>query len=250
MQEKELRTTTKQRIVIVIIAVLTLVSTILAYMLIVLAGNKSSNSNENSPEMAALQEEYNKKQSEVNEYAATLSSQYLSELASYKSRVKAYNAATVNSEGLKTVDLKEGTGRELAEDDKDYFAYYIGWCADESIFDSSFNDKENPTALNAPLSANMGLIEGWNQGVIGMKIGGVRELSIPAELAYGDAQEICGSTGSPLKFVVMPIADEKLTTYYNELNEIYGKMVQLYSKDQPSANVTVEDTDTETTVEE
>ncbi|MBQ3306522.1 FKBP-type peptidyl-prolyl cis-trans isomerase [Candidatus Saccharibacteria bacterium] len=179
--------------------------------------------------MAALQEEYSAKQTEVNNYAATLSSQYFNDLNSFRGRVKAYNATTANSDGLKTVDLKEGTGRELAEGDTDYFAYYIGWCADESIFDSSFNDKDNPTALGAPLSASMGLIEGWNQGVIGMKIGGVREISIPTELAYGDTQEICGGTGSPLKFIVLPIADEKLTTLSNELEAIYGKMVEVYS---------------------
>lgn len=231
MEEKELKTTTKQRVVIVVIAVLTLLSTILAYMLIVLAGNKSnSTSSETSPELAKLQEEYSAKQAEVNQYATTLSSQYFNDFSSFRNRVKAYNAATANSDGLKTVDLKEGTGRELAEGDTNYFAYYIGWCADESIFDSSLDDKDNPTALKIPLSASMGLIEGWNQGVIGMKIGGVRELSIPAELAYGDTQEICGGTGSPLKFIVMPIADEKLSSYANDLNDIYAKMVEEYSK--------------------
>lgn len=229
MQEKELRTSTRQRVVIIIIAILTLVSTILAYLLIVMSGNKSSDSVENDSEMIALQEEYSAKQSEINEYGAVLASQYFDEFNSYRSQIKAYNATTANTDGLKTVDLKEGTGRELAEGDTDYFAYYIGWCADESIFDSSFNDNEAPTTLNAPLSASVGLIEGWNQGVIGMKIGGIREISIPAELAYGDTQEICGGTNSPLKFLVLPITDEKLTTLGAELEEIYGKMVERYS---------------------
>lgn len=249
MQEKELRTTTGQRIVIIVIAILTVVSFILAYLLIVLAGNKSkSDTAENNPELAALQEEYNKYQSEVNEYGTTLSGKYLDELKSYKSRVKAYNAAAANSDGLKTVDLKQGDGRELAEGDTNYFAYYIGWCADEAIFDSSFNDKDNPTALNVPLAASVGLIEGWNQGVIGMKIGGVRELSIPAELAYGDTQEICGSTGSPLKFIVMPIADDKLTELAKKMDETYNKMIEAYQKSAGAtssngSNVTVTSAD-------
>lgn len=245
MQEKELKTTTGQRIVIIVIAILTVVSFILAYLLIVLAGNKSkSTTAEDNPELTALQDEYNKYQSEVNEYGATLSSQYLDELKSYKSRVKAYNATTANSDGLKTVDLKQGDGRELTEGDTDYFAYYIGWCADEAIFDSSFNDKDNPTALNVPLAAGIGLIEGWNQGVIGMKLGGVRELSIPAELAYGDTQEICGATGSPLKFIVMPIADDKLSDLSKKMEETYNKMIEVYQKSSSatsdsSSNVTV-----------
>ncbi|MBQ6355419.1 FKBP-type peptidyl-prolyl cis-trans isomerase [Candidatus Saccharibacteria bacterium] len=229
MQEKELRTTTKQRVIIITIAVLTLASTVLAYLLIVLAGNKSNNTAETSPELAALQEEYSQYQSETNEYAATLSQQYLEEFKGYKSRVKAYNATTANSDGLKTVDLKEGTGRELTEGDTDYFAYYIGWCADEAIFDSSFNDSNDPTALNTPLAAGIGLIEGWNQGVIGMKIGGVREISIPAELAYGDTQEICGTTNSPLKFIVMPIADDKLSELSKKMEKTYNEMVEKIS---------------------
>lgn len=240
MQEKELRTSTKQRIVIIVIAILTLVSTILAYLLIVLAGNKSENNVADDPELVALEEEYNAKQSEYNEYSATLASQYFDEFNSYRSQVKAYNATTANSDGLKTVDLKEGTGRELAEDDTDYFAYYIGWCADESVFDSSFNDSDSPTTLNAPLYAGVGLIEGWNQGVLGMKIGGVREISIPAELAYGDTQEICGGTNSPLKFIVMPITDEQLSNLNNELEEIYGRM---YAKYMSNAGDSVEVTE-------
>ena len=81
-----------------------------------------------------------------------------------------------------------------------------------------------------------------------MKIGGVRELSIPAELAYGDTQEICGSTGSPLKFIVMPIVDDKLNDLSKKMEETYNKMVKIYSNSSQSAsddgsNVTVTEAD-------
>jgi FKBP-type peptidyl-prolyl cis-trans isomerase len=49
------------------------------------------------------------------------------------------------------------------------------------------------------------MIEGWNQGVLGMKIGGVRELTIPAELAYGETGSGKIPANSPIKFVLMTI---------------------------------------------
>ena len=50
------------------------------------------------------------------------------------------------------------------------------------------------------------MIEGWKKGLVGMKIGGVRELSIPSDLAYGkngSGEKIPADT--PLKFIVMAI---------------------------------------------
>lgn len=228
MDQKALKTSWKQRIVIILIAVFMLGSTLATYIAIVIASNKKSD-NKDNPELTKLEEEYSAKQSEINEYSSELAKKYFDEFKEYKSNVKSYNAETVNKNGLTTKDLKKGSGKKLEEGDKDYLAYYIGFCADESIFDSSFDDANSPTTLNAPLPAATGLIEGWNQGVIGMRIGGVRELSIPGELAYGDSQEICGGTNSPLKFIVMPIEDEKLSKLNNELENIYNKMMEQYS---------------------
>ncbi|MBR2589078.1 FKBP-type peptidyl-prolyl cis-trans isomerase [Candidatus Saccharibacteria bacterium] len=223
MDQKELKTTTKQRIVIAIIAVLLLASTIATYILIVV-----SSSNSGEAKMSKLQEQYRAKQTEINEYGATLSNKYFNTMNKYRSEVKAYNAESVNSSGIKKTDLQEGDGRELTTGDLNYFAYYIGWCADETIFDATFNNKDNPTSLTVPIYAGQGLIEGWNEGVVGMKIGGVREVAIPGELAYGDTKEICGGTNSPLKFIIMPVADEKLFTLNDELENIYGELVQAY----------------------
>ena len=230
MPEKELKTSLKQRILIIVIAIFLLGSTIAAYVATVVIGNlqKTAGNKVDNEELTALEEEYSSKQSEINEYGNELSKKYFDTMKGYRSRVKAYNAASINNDGLQTKDLKEGNGRKLAEGDTDYFAYYIGWCADESVFDSSFDDEESPTVLNAPLSASVGLIEGWNQGVVGMKIGGVREIAIPGELAYGETQEICGGTNSPLKFVVMAVDDEKLTKLNDELTDIAAKINAIY----------------------
>lgn len=221
MDEKLLKTSPKQRIITILIAVLLLGSTIAAYAAIVVSSGAKADTDQ-------LEEEYTAKQTEINEYAATLSSSYFDEFSSYKSRVKAYNSESANAVGIQKTDLKEGTGRELAAEDYSYFAYYIGWCPDGSVFDSSLDDFDNPTSLKAPLYAGQGLIEGWNEGVIGMKLGGIREIQMPGELAYGDSQEICGATNSPLKFVVMPITDDTLMQLETDLESIYSELINAY----------------------
>lgn len=233
MDQKLLKTSWKQRVVVIVIALLMIFSFIASYVAIVLSNNKkSSDDTADNPELTKIQEEYEKKSAEITAYAESLSKKYFDTLKEYKSRVKSYNATTANTDGLKTTDLKNGDGRELKADDTDYFAYYIGWCADESIFDSSFDSTDSPTKLKTPLSAKAGLIEGWNQGVIGMKLNGVREITIPGELAYGDSQEICGGKNSPLKFVVMPFTDEKMKQLSSEADEIMNRLYAAYYANQ------------------
>lgn len=227
MDPKSLKTSWKQRIVIIAIAVLLLGSTIATYAAIVL-----SNGNSGKASNTELENQYTDKQAEINTYAVTLSDRYFDTFAKFRSEVKAYNADAANSVGIRTRDLLEGTGRELATGDLEYYAYYIGFCPDESIFDSSFNDKDNPTQLTVPIYAAQGLIEGWNLGVVGMKIGGIREIQMPGEKAYGDSREICGTTNSPLKFIVMAIEDEKLKELNDELEQIYGELINRYYSQQ------------------
>lgn len=224
MDPNSLKTTVKQRIMISVIAILLLGSTIATYIGIVLSNGSSGSSS-----TTELENKYTEKQTEIGDYSTVLSSKYFDTFSKFRSEVKAYNVEAANSTGVHTRDLLEGTGRELATGDLEYYAYYIGFCPDESIFDSSFNDQTNPTQLNVPIYAGQGLIEGWNTGVVGMKIGGVREIQMPGEQAYGDSREICGMTNSPLKFIVMAIEDEKLASLYNELEQIYAELSSKYS---------------------
>ncbi|MBR5621085.1 FKBP-type peptidyl-prolyl cis-trans isomerase [Candidatus Saccharibacteria bacterium] len=234
MDEKLLKTSPKQRIITILIAVLLLGSTIAAYVAIVVSSGAKTDTDK-------LEEQYTAKQTEINEYAVGLSETYFKDFSAYKSRVKAYNSEKANSVGVQKTDLKEGTGRELAKDDNAYFAYYIGWCPDGSVFDSSFDDNDSPTSLKAPLYAGQGLIDGWNEGVIGMKLGGVREIQMPGELAYGESQEICGATNSPLKFVVMPITDDTLMQLEADLEGIYSELISAYySSNSSSTSTTAE----------
>lgn len=231
MDAKSLKTSRWQRLGILLIAILLLGGTVFAYLFIFMSGSSSNTGNDEL--IADLTAQYDEKAAELEAAAKPLSEQYFDEFSSYLSNVKAYNAASAEAEILGVKDLKTGTGKTLEEGDTNYFAYYIGWCADGSIFDSSFNDTEDPTSLNVPIDASVGLIEGWNQGVVGMKLGGVRQLTISGDLAYGDTQEICGGYNSPLKFIILAIEkDEEIATLNSELDDIYLQLYYAYYGNQ------------------
>ncbi|MDD3529259.1 MAG: FKBP-type peptidyl-prolyl cis-trans isomerase [Gallionellaceae bacterium] len=59
--------------------------------------------------------------------------------------------------------------------------HYTGWLENGSKFDSS-KDRNEP--FEFPLGRGY-VIRGWDEGVAGMKVGGTRKLTIPAELGYG-----------------------------------------------------------------
>jgi FKBP-type peptidyl-prolyl cis-trans isomerase FkpA len=82
--------------------------------------------------------------------------------------------------GLKYEDLTEGTGAE-AQAGKTVSVHYTGWLTDGQKFDSS-KDRNDPFAF--VLGGGM-VIKGWDEGVQGMKVGGVRRLTIPPQLGYG-----------------------------------------------------------------
>ena len=94
-------------------------------------------------------------------------------------------AMNKSDSGLYTQDLTVGTGAE-AVPGKVVQVHYSGWLPDGSLFDSSI-------PRGQPFSFNLGqgrVIEGWDEGVAGMRVGGKRKLVIPSDLGYG-------SGGSP-----------------------------------------------------
>ena len=224
MDEKELKTSTKQRIFIALIAVLMLGSIIASYAAIILNGGNSSSSgdtNVDQAKVAEYQEAYNKLQAEFSEKTKDDYDRFIA----YKSEIKAYNETSANEDGLQVKDLEKGSGDKISKDNAEYLAYYVGWCADESVFDSSFDNNDNPTAFAKILDASLGMIEGWNQGIEGMRIGGIREITVPGELAYGDSMDICGGKNKPLKFLIMTKAKEDpLKTLASDLDAAYMRL--------------------------
>ena len=81
-------------------------------------------------------------------------------------------------------DIALGSG-DTAAAGKKVTVHYTGWLSEQGArgrkFDSS-KDRGEPFAF--PLGRGQ-VIQGWDQGVAGMKVGGKRELTIPPELGYG-----------------------------------------------------------------
>jgi FKBP-type peptidyl-prolyl cis-trans isomerase FkpA len=86
---------------------------------------------------------------------------------------------TVNE--LQSEDIQVGTGTE-AKAGNMVTVHYTGTLTDGKKFDSSIDRGQ---AFTFNLGAGQ-VIKGWDQGVVGMKVGGKRKLTIPASLAYGD----------------------------------------------------------------
>ena len=88
--------------------------------------------------------------------------------------------ATTTASGIKYEDVKVGTG-ETATAGRTVSVHYTGWLTDGKKFDSS---KDRGKPFEFPLGGGR-VIKGWDEGVQGMKVGGVRKLTIPASLGYG-----------------------------------------------------------------
>ena len=224
MDQSYLKTSWKQRLAIIAIAVLLLGITVATYIGLVINASKSSSSSTDTSKTDEIYQRYTAKSEELNSLASTVALNYFDEFKGYKPNVKGYNEEAANGSGLQTEDIKVGDGTEITEEWNDYFAYYIGYCADESVFDSSFDSLENPTTLKSPISGNQSLIAGWSQGVLGMKVGGVRQITMPGELAYGETREICGGTNKPLRFIIMAVdPGEDYRKLNSELDEIIAE---------------------------
>lgn len=190
-----------QRIGIWIIAVALTIGTLAGFVAIVLAPNNQKADQQYLTELTnqyqVASDEYQRR---LNEQTSMLSSQYFDEFNQYAGKSAVFNASDVTE--LKTEDLKIGSGTEIGSGTS-FVAYYIGWTPDGNVFDSSING----SALSAPITAGPGdVIEGWTEGTTGMKEGGVRELTIPSDKAYGSVgggDQIAPNT--PLKFIIMVI---------------------------------------------
>jgi len=124
-----------------------------------------------------------------------------SEVASLAESLAAQQAATPDETApeapkaepvtkLKIENLKKGTGAKAKNGDV-LTVHYTGWLTDGTKFDSSKNSGRQPFAF--PLGAQK-VIPGWDKGMLGMKVGGKRKLTIPPDMGYGEQ----GTPGGPI----------------------------------------------------
>lgn len=103
----------------------------------------------------------------------------------------------VTTDGLKILDEIVGTGAEVKSGNT-VTVHYLGTLENGVKFDSSYD-------RNTPFTTQIGVgqvIKGWDEGIIGMKVGGKRKLIIPPSLGYGNQAAGSIPPGSTLVFEV------------------------------------------------
>lgn len=96
-------------------------------------------------------------------------------------------SGAVNS--FEILDLKPGAGVPIASGQQ-AAVQYTGWLYEASATDKKGKQFDSSLSSGQPFRFVVGsgqVIKGWDQGVLGMKVGGRRRLVIPADLAYGDS---------------------------------------------------------------
>ncbi len=97
---------------------------------------------------------------------------------------------------LETIDVKQGEGEEVQPGDCVAALYHGTLASDGSVFDSRYE-------LGEPIEFSLdAVVQGWTDGIPGMKVGGVRRLLIPAAQGYGEQTRDGIPAGSDLIFEV------------------------------------------------
>ena len=210
----ESSTTVGQRIFLWSVALLMIVGTVGSFVALVFA-------NENQQkDQARFNQLYQEYQAEVDGQSKELSEKYYPDLKKFsEERVSEFDGASVAE--LSHVDLIVGDG-EVLNEDSSFTAYYVGWGPDGVIFDQSIDGD----SLKAPLDVYSGsVIEGWHEGVVGVKVGGMRELTIPSDKAYGETGS--GTSippNTPLKFIVFIIPTPEAVEPSQELLDLNNRL--------------------------
>jgi FKBP-type peptidyl-prolyl cis-trans isomerase len=189
----DISTSRPQRIAIWIIAIVMVGGTLISFLIFAIASmNPSVNSDQILYEKAL--EKYNKEQEQQNAEAAL----YQPFLEGYE--IAAFDPSSVTK--LETKTITAGSGPKVQATDT-ITAEYTGWSSTGAIFDTT---KRSPESASTPIQFPLdGVITGWSEGLTGAQAGGVYELTIPSEMAYGgEAGE--SATSGPLKFIVRVVS--------------------------------------------
>ncbi len=92
-------------------------------------------------------------------------------------------SCTTSKTELRTVDRKLGTG-DVAVEGASVTVHYTGWLWEKGERGREFDSSRGGDPFTFKLGAGE-VIEGWDEGINGMRVGGVRELIIPPEKGYG-----------------------------------------------------------------
>lgn len=117
------------------------------------------------------------------------------------------DAAITTDSGLQYEDIAAGEGAEAQAGDI-ASVHYTGWLEDGTVFDSSLTRN---TPFSVPIGAGR-VIPGWDEGLVGMKVGGERVLVIPADLAYGEQGSGSIPPNSTIIFLVEMLSVEAAPT--------------------------------------
>jgi FKBP-type peptidyl-prolyl cis-trans isomerase FkpA len=88
---------------------------------------------------------------------------------------------------LQKIDLSPGTGAEI-KSGQSALVHYTGWLYDAAAPDNKGQKFDSSVDRNEPFEFDVGaghVIRGWDEGVVGMKVGGKRRLVIPPDMGYG-----------------------------------------------------------------
>lgn len=177
-----------QRIAIWVIAGAMLVGTIGGFAVMMIDPNGTAGQQEDDFE--AQFAEWQREQEELARARAEASQP----LEGYEATT--FDASAVSELGVEV--LREGNGEEL-DASSTISANYFGWTSNGSIFDST-NQSGTTEPAEFPLS---GVINGWTEGLTGVKVGSVVRLSIPSDQAYGEQGSPPNiGPNEPLMFIV------------------------------------------------
>ncbi|HJU99064.1 MAG TPA: FKBP-type peptidyl-prolyl cis-trans isomerase [Burkholderiaceae bacterium] len=113
---------------------------------------------------------------------------------------------TVTQPAFQKSDVVAGTGTEAANNDL-LVVSYTGWLYDASKADFKGARIDSSVDRNAPIAFTLGtgqVLAGWDQGIVGMKVGGKRTLVIPAPMAYGANAKAAAAAVGSITYAAIP----------------------------------------------
>lgn len=228
-----------QRVAILVIMVVMIIGTLGSFAVMILSQQEQS---KNAAAMQKAQAAYEKAQKahqlKVDAQAAELSKGYYPVISPFFERVGTFGIDSVKE--LSTEDLVVGEGEEITGTTP-FANYFVGWDANGNKFKGGNNVDFEKGTLTAPFTVADGLdqanlIAGWKEGIKGMRIGGVRELTIPSDKAYGEQGNEVIAPNMPLKFIVMTVPIPAEVPMSADLSAAMAEYIKLQTAAQSGRN--------------